>query len=119
MGSRPLAAGCSMAKLVVADAGMIDSAAKISWVRAGGAAQDWVVRTVRILKAGDPLTPVTVVVPNYYAGRQLRWVVADAGGSVNVRTMLLGDIATQLLIGIPDEARPLTAVLEESAVREA
>jgi hypothetical protein len=33
--------------------------------------------------------------------------------------MLLGDIATALLIDILDRQRPLTAVLEESAVRQA
>jgi hypothetical protein len=105
--------------MVVAEAGMADPMANLNSVRPGGAAQAWVVRTVRDLKAGDPLAPVTIVVPNYYAGRHLRWALAEAGGSVNVRTMLLGDVAAQLLIGMPDQERPLTAVIEESAVREA
>src|SRR5215204_2270846 len=97
---------------------MADPTVSISWVRTGRAAQAWMARTVGELKADDPLASVTIVVPNYYAGRQLRWALAKAGGCVNVRTMLLGDLATQLLMGTAELERPLTAVLEESAVRD-
>ena len=85
----------------------------------GHGLQGWVLRTVRELKADDALAPVTLIVPNYYSGRQLRWMLAQAGGYANVRTILLGDLATQLLIGTAAAQRPLTMVLEESAVRQA
>ncbi|HEY1294390.1 MAG TPA: PD-(D/E)XK nuclease family protein [Chloroflexota bacterium] len=91
----------------------------LSWAPPGMAAQDWVRHAIHEVKAGDPLAPVTVIVPNYYAGRQLRWALARAGGCVNVRTLLLGDVATQLLSGTVGGESPLTVVVEESAVREA
>ena len=61
--------------------------------------------------------PVTLIAPNYYAGRQARWVLARDGGYLNVRSLLLSDVATQVLSGPPGGAQPLTPVLEESAVR--
>src|SRR6266481_7187055 len=69
----------------------------IEFVRPGRATHAWVARTVAELKGGDPLAPVTLVVPNYYAGRQIRWTLAMAGGYVNVRSMLLGDLAEQIV----------------------
>ena len=69
----------------------------IEFVRPGRATHAWVARTVAELKGGDPLSPVTLVVPNYYAGRQIRWTLAAAGGYVNVRSMLLGDLAEQVV----------------------
>ena len=76
-------------------------------------------RIVAELKSGDPLRPVTLIAPNYYAGRQARWLLARGGGYVNVRSMLLSDVATQVVSGLPDLEQPLTPVLEESAVRAA
>ena len=49
----------------------------------------------RDLKANDPLAPVMVVAPNYLRGAAIVVYLARAGGSVNVRTMLMGDFATQ------------------------
>ena len=63
----------------------------IEFVRPGRSTHVWIASTVRELKGGDPLAPVTLVVPNYYAGRQIRWALAAEGGYVNVRSMLLGD----------------------------
>src|SRR5260370_25499996 len=91
----------------------------IEFVRSGRATDVWVAHRVAELKAGDPLAPVTLVVPNYYAGRQIRWTLAGDGGYVNVRSMLLGDLAEQI-VGVDTGAQdPLTPVLEQSAVREA
>src|SRR6266851_232939 len=91
----------------------------IEFVRPGRATHAWVAQAVEELKAGDPLAPVTLIVPNYYAGRQIRWTLARAGGYVNVRSMLLGDLAEQI-VGLDSGAQdPLTPVLEQSAVREA
>src|SRR5438132_5669910 len=91
----------------------------IEFVRPGRATHAWVARTVAELKGGDPLAPVTLVVPNYYAGRQIRWTLAAAGGYVNVRSMLLGDLAEQV-VGVDTSVQdPLTPVLEQSAVRKA
>ena len=74
--------------------------------------------TVAELKGGDPVAPVTLIVPNYYAGRQIRWSLAADGGYVNVRSVLLGDLAEQVVGVQTDALEPLTPVLEQSAVRE-
>jgi len=97
----------------------IDFAPQIVRVRPGPTAQEWVQRTVAELKGDDPLRPVTLIAPNYYAGRQARWVLARSGGYLNVRSMLLSDVATQVLSASPAQEQPLTRVLEESAVRAA
>src|ERR1700694_5079199 len=76
-----------------------DFAPHIVRVRPGLTAQEWVRRTVAELKGDDPLRPVTLIAPNYYAGRQARWVLARDGGYLNVRSMLLSDVATQVLVG--------------------
>src|SRR2546429_19710 len=93
-------------------------ATSIEHVRPGRTAHEWVVRTVAELKGADPFAPVTLIAPNYYAGRQARWALGRAGGYVNVRSMLLGDIATQIA-GPVGSIQPLTPVLEESAIRAA
>src|SRR6266568_916664 len=91
----------------------------IEFVRPGRATHVWVARTVVELKHGDPFAPVTLIVPNYYAGRQIRWSLAASGGYVNVRSMLLGDLAEQVVGVHANVHEPLTPVLEQSAVREA
>src|SRR5438128_943190 len=89
----------------------------IEFVRPGRATHVWIASTVRELKGGDPLAPVTLVVPNYYAGRQIRWTLAGEGGYVNVRSMLLGDVAEQIVGVETGGQHPLSPVLEQSAVR--
>jgi len=91
----------------------------IEFVRPGITTHTWVQRTVAEVKGGDPLAPATLIVPNYYAGRQIRWTLASAGGYVNVRSMLLGDLAEQVLGAAAVDQVPLTPVLEQSAVRKA
>src|SRR5579864_8792392 len=89
----------------------------IEFVRPGQAAHAWVARTVAELKNGDPFAPITLIAPNYYAGRQIRWSLAAGGGYVNVRSMLLGDLAEQVLGVVMASQEPLTPVLEQSAIR--
>ncbi|MBV9327888.1 MAG: PD-(D/E)XK nuclease family protein, partial [Chloroflexi bacterium] len=57
--------------------------------------------------------------PNYYAGRQIRWGLAADDGYVNVRTLLIGDLAEQVLGVRLSGLSPLTPVVEQSAVRVA
>ena len=52
----------------------------VEFVRPGASTHDWVRRTVSELKADDAFTPVTLLAPNYYAGRQMRWALAKTGG---------------------------------------
>ena len=80
-----------------------DLTPQIVRVRPGRTAQEWVQRTVAELKDDDPLRPVTLIAPNYYAGRQARWVLARRGGYLNVRSMLLSDVATQVLSSTPGQ----------------
>src|SRR6266542_6498219 len=88
-------------------------------VRPGRSTHEWVGRTVAELKGDDPFAPVTLLAPNYYAGRQTRWSLARAGGYVNVRSMLIGDLAEQIVGHEASALPPLTPVLEEAAVRAA
>ena len=73
---------------------------------------------VEDFKGGDPLAPVSVVVPSTYAGLDLRH---DLGrlGSTNVHFLVLSRLAE--LLGAPYLAaqgrRPLTPLVEAAAVR--
>ena len=70
-------------------------------------------------KAGNPLSPVTVVPPNTYAGIGLRRVLSGDGGLLNVGFMALARLAEQL--GAPTMAsqhrRPLSAAAEMAVIR--
>jgi len=73
------------------------------------------------LKAGDPLAPVTVLVPSNYAGLSLRRALAAREPVVNVRFMVPARLAE--LLGAPaltrEGRRPLTPWLRLTAVRVA
>jgi ATP-dependent helicase/nuclease subunit B len=92
---------------------------EITYVRPGPAAYAWLEETVAQLKSTDPLSPVTVVVPNLPAGQALRRHLARRGGAANVRTMRIADVALHLLGPDAGGLRALDSVLELSAVRAA
>src|SRR5438309_7272915 len=70
-------------------------------------------------KAGDALAPVTVIVPNHFAGLWLRRELAQRS-YVNVRFSVLAQVAESL--GAPALGAagflPLAAATQEAAVRE-
>jgi hypothetical protein len=98
---------------------------EIAYQRPGPSAYGWLRERVAALKAQDPLSPITVVVPNRPAGNAVRRFLARPGhdgvsrGFVNVRTLRIGDVA-ELVLG-PDAGAlpPLDGVLELAAVRAA
>lgn len=75
---------------------------------------------VKDLKQDDPLRPVTVLVPNDYAGRMVHWLLGRRGGYVNVITCRLTQLIASVAQSISSKRLPpLLAVLEESAARQA
>jgi ATP-dependent helicase/nuclease subunit B len=87
-------------------------------VRPGPTATAWLAARIRTLQAGDPLRPVTVVVPGHHAGLHLRRRLA-AGGYANVRFTVLARLAESLgAARLAAQARtPLTAVTRAALVR--
>lgn len=92
----------------------------MAFVRPGPDAFVWLANVVRDLKRDDPFRPVTVLVPNDYAGRMMHWHLGRSGGYVNV----IAARVSQVIAAIAQSAAsrrlpPLLPILEESAVREA
>jgi hypothetical protein len=89
-------------------------------VRPGPAATAWLDEHVRALQSGDPLRPVTVVVPGHHAGLHLRRRLA-ARGYAAVRLTVLARVAETL--GAPRLAAtgrgPLTSVTRAALARAA
>ncbi len=88
-----------------------------------GAAAVMALRTVLDeVRAGDPLTPVDVIVPTGVAGVTVRRAVAGDAGLANVRFSALPQVAERLaarhlaLTG-QSVSRPLTAAVRSQAVR--
>ncbi|MHB8618362.1 MAG: PD-(D/E)XK nuclease family protein [Chloroflexota bacterium] len=92
---------------------------RIEMARPGLSAVAWVGGVARDLKGSDPLAPVTVLAPNMFAGRQVRWHLARQGGYVNLQAMRLGELAARLALAGEPLRPALTAVLEGSALRRA
>ena len=88
-------------------------------VRPGRDALNWLWGTVNRLKGADRCAPVTVVVSNYVVGRVVLRHLADSGGCVNVRTMLLDELATSLESAPPQPDQVLDDIIEGAAVRAA
>src|SRR6478736_2107197 len=88
----------------------------------GPAARTALWACVTALRAGHPLTPVTVAVPSTYAGLSLRREAGRRpGGLVNVRFQSINRVAE--LLGAPFLAAPgrvpLTATRRAGAIRAA
>ena len=82
---------------------------------------DWVARSIAQLKEGDPPRPTTVVVPNFFAGRFIRRYLGRRGGAINVRTVLLGQLADEICRATAQGpiGPALTPSFEASAIRAA
>ena len=83
---------------------------QIALVRPGPASLRWFREAVRACQAGDPLAPVTVVVPSPYVGLHVRRALAEVG-CANVRLVVqLRQIAERLARAgrVPGTERPLT-----------
>ncbi|HEX9992596.1 MAG TPA: hypothetical protein VGB14_06690, partial [Acidimicrobiales bacterium] len=98
------------------------AAGRLHVVPFGAPARAVVHAVVEEVKAGDPLAPVTVVVPSALAGLSLRRALAARpGGSVGVRAVSLPEVAA--LLGAPRLVaagrRPLTPVRRGALVRAA
>lgn len=94
--------------------------AHLAFVRPGPDAFTWLDGVVRDLKQADPFQPVTVLVPNDYAGRMVHWHLGRRGGYVNVITCRLSQfIASVVQTSSAKRIPPLLPVLEEGAVRQA
>ena len=93
----------------------------IEYVRPGRTALAWLAQSVAELKCGDPLRPVTVIVPNYVLGRFARRHLARAGGfiQVNVRTLRMVELAANIAPPPVEGRDALDPILEASAVRAA
>jgi RecB family exonuclease len=85
----------------------------------GRAAFDWVRGVVAELRREDPLRPVTVIVPNNYAGWQLRWHLSRNGGYLGVRTLRLRQLAEALAPPRGTRLGSLLTIVEASAARQA
>src|SRR5262245_42336636 len=96
---------------------MTAASVQLSLVRPGPTALAWLSETVRDLKQDDPFFPVTVLVPNEFAGRHARWALAERGYA-NVDTLRL--TAAALEVARPagsSSPRLLDPVLQEGSVR--
>lgn len=90
----------------------------LTFVRPGPNAFTWLGALIADLKGADPFQPVTVLVPNDYSGRFVRWHLSRSGGYANVFTERLLSLARALLPE-PAAGGDLWPVLERGAVRAA
>ncbi|HEY6379200.1 MAG TPA: PD-(D/E)XK nuclease family protein [Candidatus Dormibacteraeota bacterium] len=89
-------------------------------VRPGPAATAWLRERIHSLQAGEPLAPVTVVVPTHHAGLHLRHSLA-ATHYAGVRFTVLGRLAEMLgAARLGSSGRtPLTAPVRSALIRTA
>jgi RecB family exonuclease len=89
-------------------------------VRPGPTSTAWLIGRIRELQAGDPLRPVTVVIPGHQLGLHLRRRLAGEGYA-SVRYLVLAQLAEALgAARLAAEGRgPLTAVTRAALVRRA
>lgn len=89
-------------------------------VRPGPASIQWLRDRAAAIQQGDPLAPVTVIVPNNYVGLGLRRAFAQQGYA-NVRFTSVARIAEGIGAGALAENgwSPLTPILEDALIRAA
>jgi ATP-dependent helicase/nuclease subunit B len=89
-------------------------------VRPGPTATGWLLGRIREIQGGDPLSPVTVVLPTHHAGLHLRRRLA-VEGYAGVRFTVLARLAESLAASRLAAAgrTPLTAVTRAALVRSA
>ncbi len=99
----------------------VPTAAPVRMVPVGEPAREALWAAVGDAQAGDPLAPVTVVVPSNYAGLSLRRALGRRGGFLDVHFAVLEHLAE--LLGGPALAatgrRPLAGPLRTEAVHAA
>jgi RecB family exonuclease len=101
--------------------GAVESAARLLTVRFGATATDALAQTIAAAKAGDPLAPVTVVVPGNLTGLALRRQLGGRGDGVcNVRFFVLDRLAELLGAGTlaASGRRPLDDAVKAALVRQ-
>ena len=101
--------------------GAVESAARLLTVPFGDTATDALARTIAAAKAGDPLAPVTVVVPGNLTGLALRRELGGRGdGLFNVRFFVLDRLAELIGAGSLAAAgrRPLDDAVKAALVRQ-
>jgi RecB family exonuclease len=93
---------------------------RLHYVRPGPNALTWLESTVADLKGGDPLRPITIIVPNDYAGQFARWRLGRRNGYIGVATLRLGQVVRQVA-GPARAGRlgPIPPVVEANAARAA
>lgn len=93
----------------------------IDLVPYGPAAEAALIARIGAIQAGDPLAPITVIVPSNYSGLSVRRSIAAKRPLVNVRFQVMARLAE--LLGAPalvaDGRRPLTPWIAVMAVRSA
>lgn len=89
-------------------------------IRPGPSGFAWLRERIAAAQAGDPLAPVTVIVPNHYVGLWLRREIAQTGYA-NVRFEILARLAERLgARSLAEQARaPLRPVVEDGVIRVA
>src|SRR6478736_550674 len=101
--------------------GAVEGAARLLTVPFGAAATDALWATIGVAKAGDPLAPVTVIVPGNLTGLALRRELGGRGdGLFNVRFFVLDRLAELLGAGVlAAEGRvPLDDAVKAALVRK-
>ena len=101
--------------------GAVESAARLLTVPFGAPATDALAATIAAAKAGDPLAPVTVVVPGNLTGLALRRELGGRGdGLFNVRFFVLDRLAELLGAGTlaASGRRPLDDAVKAALVRQ-